>query len=188
MYNHVCDPLMFCLKLKSDPLMFCLKLGLETQYPTRKVIHDLINNNSDDIRDSCIAICTSLSPSTSSKRITYKSVMNPDLEPVADVYATPHTIPEVHRKAFTRFRLSSHNLAIETGRWNRRGRGTLPREERLCPWREVQDEQHVITACPLSFDIRNKYNIRDTAELRDSENRKRNCKFLHEILTFYDSV
>ncbi|MPC76581.1 hypothetical protein E2C01_070998 [Portunus trituberculatus] len=34
-------------------------------------------------------------------------------------------INEVHRIAFTRLRVISHSLAIETGRWYRRGRGRL---------------------------------------------------------------
>ena len=175
--------------MNDDPLMLTLNLVRNTLYPTRNIIQDFINNNSvEDIFDACNSIKNSVLRSASSKRVTYRNIMNPDLEPVTDIYSTAHTIPEMHRISYTRFRLSSHSLAIETGRWNRRGRGTLPREERLCPCREVQDEQHVITACPLTLDVRNRFNIRDTAELRDSENRKRNCKFLLEILTFYDSV
>ena len=37
-------------------------------------------------------------------------------------------VPEYNRKAFTRLRLSSHKLKIETGRWSR-----IPKEARRCP-------------------------------------------------------
>ena len=80
--------------------------------------------------------------------------INPDLE-----VHTTHTqcvqpdlpIPEHTRVAFSRMRLSSHRLRIETidiiynmmsmietGRWAR-----IPRDQRLCGCGEVQDEGHV---------------------------------------------
>ena len=46
-------------------------------------------------------------------------------------------------KAITKFRLGSHLLKIETGRWNR-----TPRESRLCDiCGVVEDEVHVIYSC-----------------------------------------
>ena len=52
------------------------------------------------------------------------------------------TVPEWQRIAFTRFRLSSHRLRIETGRWSR-----LPREQILCDCgaNEPQDEKTRVT-------------------------------------------
>ena len=51
--------------------------------------------------------------------------------------------------AITRFRLGSHNLPIETGRWSR-----TPRENRLCPRCKVLgDEIHFLFHC--SETIRN---------------------------------
>ena len=45
--------------------------------------------------------------------------------------------------AITRFRLGSHNLPIETGRWSR-----MKREDRLCPSCQVLgDERHVLFHC-----------------------------------------
>ena len=46
-------------------------------------------------------------------------------------------------KCMTKFRLGSHNLRIETGRWNR-----TPRENRLCAACGVlEDEQHIVYSC-----------------------------------------
>ena len=54
--------------------------------------------------------------------------------------------------AATKLRLSSHNLAVERGRWQRQ-----PREERvcrLCDSGDVQDEQHIISRCPSTQTVR----------------------------------
>ena len=53
------------------------------------------------------------------------------------VYRNRRFTNDVQRVSFTRLRVSGHNLAIETGRWDRRGRGRLPPEERLCACGEV---------------------------------------------------
>ena len=59
---------------------------------------------------------------------------NPDLKPL-DVHRTHHK--------FSRLRLSSHSMPIETGRWSR----TL-REERLCTTcNTLGDERHFIYHC-----------------------------------------
>ena len=54
---------------------------------------------------------------TSSKALTYKAI-NPKLSLHA-AYKTPDYVDERERLVFTRFRLSSHHLKIETGRWTR---------------------------------------------------------------------
>ena len=84
--------------------------------------------------------------------------MNPDLT-VHDVYTCRHGVREDHRISFSRFRLSAHWLAVEVGRWNRRGRGRLPLEERLRPCGMVQTEDHVINECPFSQHIRDTYGL-----------------------------
>ena len=77
--------------------------------------------------------------------------LSPTLE-VSPLYSLD--IPEYVRVSATRFRLSAHNLKIETGRWAR-----LPRDERICSCGTgVQDEYHVIEDCILSDGVRNKYN------------------------------
>ena len=54
-----------------------------------------------------------------------------------------------HALALTRFRISSHNLRIETGRYDQR---KIKPEERLCIYcrsQAVEDEQHFLLQCPL---------------------------------------
>ena len=58
----------------------------------------------------------------------------------------------------SKFRLSSHCLEIEVGRYNR-----IPREERkckLCNQNVCESEYHFLLCCPLYNDLRIKYNIR----------------------------
>ena len=54
-----------------------------------------------------------------------------------------------HALALTCFRISSHNLRIETGRYDQR---KIKPEERLCIYcrsQAVEDEQHFLLQCPL---------------------------------------
>ena len=119
-----------------------------TRINTHSYILDLINNNVDDIKVAMDTLKHNIGLSQSSRRITYKQI-NPNLS-VHKIYLMKHNINEHHRTAFTRFRLSSHSLAVEVGRWSRRGRGRLPLEERLCTCGEIQTEQHVVQYCPMS--------------------------------------
>ena len=90
------------------------------------------------------------------KAMTYKEI-NPDLT-LHNIYSTNEYVAEWKRINFTRFRLSSHNLKIETGRWSR-----MKREDRLCECGEIQDEMHVIRYCPRSTRIREKFNVQDNS-------------------------
>jgi len=60
-------------------------------------------------------------------------------------------------KTLTRFRLSSHSLSIETGRYN-----GITRNERkcvVCTQNVCEPEYHFLLSCPLYKELRNKYNI-----------------------------
>ena len=59
----------------------------------------------------------------------------------------------VTRRFLSRFRLSSHNLYIETGRWQR---PKIPPEDRICPSciNGVEDEIHVFVQCQRYNDLR----------------------------------
>ena len=60
---------------------------------------------------------------------------------------------DYHRKIISRWRLSCHNLKIETLR-----RSRVDREERTCELCGVlEDENHVIYICPRYSEIRTKY-------------------------------
>ena len=56
------------------------------------------------------------------------------------------------RRRLAQFRMGSHMLGVETGRWQR-----LPRAERLCQrcsCGAVDDEAHMIWGCPALIDQR----------------------------------
>ena len=96
-------------------------------------------------------------PISATKFVTYREVLNPDLE-FHDIYKRSVYIPDYLRVAFSRLRLMSHNLKIETGRWSR-----LPRESRLCicDRNVIQDENHVLIECPLSQNFRDEFSQLD---------------------------
>ena len=82
--------------------------------------------------------------------------------------------------------VSSHMLAVETGRWNRRGRGRLPMEERLCSCGLIQSEEHVVSDCPISQNLRNKYGFASINDLMNGNIPDETaCKFVYEILNLY---
>ena len=94
------------------------------------------------------------------KAVTYRT-LNPELK-LHPVYASAEYIDERARITFTRLRLSSHNLKIETGRWSR-----IEREERLCECGlAVESEEHVLLECPKTEEVRRKFHI-DTAIVSD---------------------
>ena len=64
-----------------------------------------------------------------------------------------------HRRALTKFRLSSHTLEIERGRYNQ-----TPPEKRFCIYcknmtgkEAVENEEHFLFHCPMSKELRIKY-------------------------------
>ena len=94
-------------------------------------------------------------------------------------------------------------MRIETGRWNRRGRGQLPREERLsvcvcvcvcvCVWREResfrQSEWHVVVVvenCPVTSGIRQSVGLTRVEKLfTDKYTYDVVCKIVHDVLKSY---
>lgn len=117
--------------------------------------------------------------------MTYKEI-NPHFT-VHDIYKQKHVINEFHRISFTHFRVCGHSLAIETGRWNRRGRGRLPVVERLCKCELVQTERHVVEVCPLTAHLRITYNICVLENIfADGFLDERVCKMLHEVLKIFE--
>ena len=82
------------------------------------------------------------------------------------------------------YRVSSHRLRIETGRWAR-----IAREDRLCPCGDaVQDEKHAIAECTLVNDIREKYgrDIIDFTSFMNLKHNKSDLSMLSEIISFFD--
>ena len=114
----------------------------------------------------------------------YKQV-NPDFR-VHDIHRDNVNINDLERIYWTRMRVNGHSLAVESGRWNRRGRGRLPLEERLCSCGVIQTEKHVIEECPKTQYIRNRFNFTRSDDLfGDVLDYAIACKIVHMILLEY---
>ena len=127
------------------------------------------------------ALHEKIANSDRTKFVTYKTII-PQLDEHPVYSRSPITlIPEHLRLAFTRMRLSSHRLRVETGRWAR-----LPREQRLCRCGEIQDEKHVLQDCILVAHIRDEYEhtVSYPEILRDASH-PCDFKLIIDILTFY---
>jgi len=123
--------------------------------------------------------------STSSRRVNYL-VMNPTLN-THPVYSEHHAIPDHLRIAFTRLRLSSHRLKIETGRWAR-----IEKENRTCSCNGgVQDELHVLCNCRLTIDIRERFSHlrpHSVNEIMSSVNILDICRYCYAILRYFEKL
>ena len=101
-------------------------------------------------------------PVEATKFETYKTQLNPSLT-VHPLYTEKIFISDHKRQAFTRLRVMSHSLKIETGRWSR-----IPPERRLCPCsgNRVQNEEHVMIECELVNHLRIRYYMLNFASFR----------------------
>ena len=130
----------------------------------------------DSIRDRALL---------SSKFHTYANELNISLN-VHPIYKSNIFIPDYQRQSFSRIRLMSHNLKIETGRWSR-----IPRERRVCPCNatQLQTENHVLTSCPLTHNIRVNYPMLDFSDLNMLFSEELHilqlCSYVHEVLVLF---
>ena len=75
-----------------------------------------------------------------------------------------------------KLRTSSHNLRIEMGRRT----GTI-RELRLCYCgNDIENENHFLLECNLYYEIRRKYNIRNTS-VSEVLNNEKLVKYIYEL-------
>ena len=115
----------------------------------------------------------------------YCSRLNPGLS-VSPVYTTEVYIPDYQRTSFTRLRVMSHRLKVETGRWSR-----IPATQRVCDCdgASVQDEEHVLTACPRTQHLRQRYprlTYTSAADvLGECTHLQDLCAYVHHILQVY---
>ncbi len=171
--------------ITDDPLMLAIRVTLASRTSTARIIDTFISTEPPSMKTIIENVCNSIANSDSSRCMTYKEI-NPRFT-VHDIYKQKHVINEFHRMCFTRFWLCGHSLAIETGRWNRRGRGRLLVEERLCECGRVQTEGHVIEECPLTAHLRCAYNVTTLDDrFTDVFPHKDVCKMLHEVLSIYE--
>ena len=144
--------------LKEDePLKYAIELVRGSNTPSYRMIMNEMSETVSNIsiRDKEMLKESVINNTTSSKRKTYLE-MNPLLiQPTAYISSV---IKEYHRIEYTRFRLSSHNLQIERGRWSR-----TPREQRLCDCgNHIQDERHALFFCKRTEDIRKNFQTKYT--------------------------
>ena len=170
--------------LDDDPLIFVIKTVTETNIPTSKLVKKYISEEAVTLESQRQSMINVLQASESSRRLTYK-YMNPHFK-INRVYNTRHSVNDIHRISFTRFRVSSHNLICEMGRWNKQGRGRLPPEDRVCECGAVQSEQHVVEQCPLTNHLRQSYGFVTITELfSDRFTLEVACKIIHCMLSIY---
>ena len=120
-----------------------------------------------------------------SSRFQLYCIWNPNLESHV-IYTKKKNIKEAHRVFWTKIRVSGNSLAVEEGRWNRRGRGRLPLEERLCDCGEIQSERHVIEQCLKSAVPRQQYGITAMENLLvERDDYESVCGVIHSFLSLY---
>ena len=167
-----------------DPLSHAIRTTLNNNTLTSKHIRDLISNDVNDIVNAMEDL-KSKTISSESNRVKMYNIINPDLA-VHQIYKAKLKINESERISWTRLRVSAHSLAIEEGRWNRRGRGRLPVEERLCSCGQIQTERHVVEDCARTLNIRQRYHLSTLENLFiERTNAATVCTIVHEILTSF---
>ena len=131
-------------EMHDDPLIHALNIAEEHHKPMWKYIESIINGHDFvSVEETKIKESINTADPSATKFRTYHS-LNPMLE-VHPLYtkAAP-TIPDYLRINFTRYRLSSHQLRVEVGRWSR-----TPADQRTCTCGlGVQNEQHIFE-CPI---------------------------------------
>jgi hypothetical protein len=163
-----------------------LKIAISLCESARTLPYNLLMEASSLESDPQLADITSLKGQirdkmeSSSKRLFYMSI-NPMIE-ISPVYNTAMILPEYHRTAFSRLRLSAHSLKVETGRWSR-----TERERRTCECDDncVQDETHVLFHCQLTQHLRDQYQFHSFQELFLDVNLKDASAFIYKVLNVY---
>ena len=139
-------------EMTDDPLMHAMNIAKEFNKPTWTYIESVLNGG-DFVADKVNEIKESVrnADPVATRFHTYLA-LNPSLDVHALYTPKSCTIPDYLRISFTRYRLSSHMLRVEVGRWSR-----TPRDERLCPCKiGIQDESHVFI-CPIVKDLSNSF-------------------------------
>ena len=124
-------------------------------------------------------------PLSLTKFVTYRTQLNPELKMHA-IYGRTGYIPDYLRTSFTRLRLMSHRLKIETGRWSRTER---IRRVCQCDRVSVQDEGHVLLSCSMSAHLRQAFRMLSFASINsliESEDTYNMCKYVHKVLKLYE--
>ena len=170
--------------MTDDPLMFALELTQQGNPVMNRFIDNIMLEEGDIIQNDMSKRKERMLSAVNTKSTTYCSV-NPDLS-VHSVYCSDIIVDDDFRVAFTRLRLSSHRLRIETGRWAR-----IPRERRLCQCGEaVQSEEHVLCECNLVEHLRREYNNEEIVfnNFMTTPKTKQQLAMVMRILNFYEDI
>ena len=116
--------------LNDDPLMFALDLTERENVSMHRYLAGVLGEEGDIVEND-IRLRKERILSSQRTRATTYCQMNPELA-VHPIYLSHNVVDDDFRTAFTRFRLSSHRLKIETGRWARIPPGTTALSMRCC--------------------------------------------------------
>ena len=166
-----------------EPFQIVYNMCRNENSPGFKFLQKMASRNTDvdSLEKVSLAIRNN---ANATKFVTYCTVLNPDL--------STHTaygkicIPDYVRVSFTRLRVMSHNLKVETGRWSR-----LARENRVCQCDRscVQDEKHVLLECPMSAPLRQRYSMLpfdSMGSLIRNADTVNTCRFIYDVLKIYN--
>ena len=169
-----------------QPLIFALNLLNENNIPAYQAILRSIQYNSHTNPFSNLSNMLRDKARHATKFNTYISELNKSMG-IHAIYTSNAFIPDYHRESFSRIRLMSHNLKIETGRWSR-----IPRERRVCSCdnTKLQTEVHVLIDCILTHDIRLSYPMLNFTDLdsllAEATHLNHLCNYTYDILKFYN--
>ena len=167
-----------------QPFTFAFRLLSENNIPVYHFIVKSLQYNTVNPFSNLIHVINEKSRNAT-KFNTYISELNITMD-VHPIYTSNTFIPDYQRQSFSRIRLMSHNLKIETGRWSR-----IPRERRVCRCdnSQLQTESHVLIDCTLTHNIRHRHPALNFTNINSLLNETTHvnslCKFAHEILDFY---
>lgn len=157
-----------------------IRLAIEKKTKMGKQLNILSNTQTLFIQQYMETLKTRVLTAEGTKKKEYRT-LNPDLK-IHAIYSNPE-IKEHHRIAFTRARLSSHRLKIETGRWSR-----IPRENRICQCNQnIQTEEHALLECPLTDHLRKDELRRCTTlnQLFTSDNHHKVAELCFKVLNLF---
>ena len=159
------------------PVGIALNQAVEARSPMGKCYVDLMSDREHQVL-SLNGIIQRVSSAVATRMVTYTSINQAFT--VHPVYNCIH-MPETARISFSRIRLASHHLHIETGRWSR-----TPRDNRtcVCDSGEVQTEAHVLLHCPLTEQLRQRHNLNYTSmhDLMSSDDHVALVNYCHAVL------
>ena len=165
-----------------EPFNFVYSMCRNQNTPGYRLLANSLQENDDARSLDRIAEYVHERSLDATKMNTYVSDFNPSLT-VREVYSSDRYIPDFYRTSFTRLRLMSHNLRVETGRWSR-----IPPHLRTCPCdgASVQLEDHVLISCTMTESCRNNYRMLTFSDIRSLMTERNHilelCKYVYDVL------